>query len=155
MKKCKRCGKDIPESKLNNSICSECQFKEPDIQYGKMQYIIPIAIILIISVILLSSGSNSNTNSQKSVSQAEAIQACKSYIADQFGRSKNIMRHKNVKFIDGFSVEIYYTRTSDNSVWRNICRIKNDKIIWAGLFSDGQGRWRYEDEEPVKNYLLN
>ena len=102
---------------------------------------------IVIGIIILVS--NLNNNNQKKLSDEDAKTLCANYIGKIFGHSPSIISTELLKKDGGFFIKASYRRSSDNSMWDNVCHISGDTITWAGLNNGEPGRWRYEDDATI------
>lgn len=103
-----------------------------------------ISILLLVLLVVACEGNS--VNAIKDLDKSEKVAVCKQYIASQFGKDPSIMQSRDVKEDSGFFVGIQYTRSSDKKVWKTICHISGNTIVWAGVQQGVVGRWRFEDE---------
>lgn len=108
-----------------------------------------ILILLVIISIMLANNDDRNTSNKKSFTESEKVKICKGFMSKLFVQPTSIMKTGLIKDQGDF-VEIYYTRASDRTEWRNVCYLDGDTILWAGIFDTGLGRWRYEDEGKIR-----
>ncbi|GAB2706164.1 hypothetical protein [Aliiglaciecola aliphaticivorans] len=105
-----------------------------------------IAALFLLGIIF----GDKNKSKSSSLTKAKVNSLCKTYIAEQFYKSRTIMNSAYIKEDNGgHFAKIWYTRASDGTKWEYICHISNGKILWASLTNGSLGRWRYEDERAI------
>ena len=78
---------------------------------------------------------------------------CRAAIATTMGRPIGIITADEGQ---NDTVQTTYYRPGDNSIWRNMCRISGDRVIWASIRDDGsRGRWRSHPLDPYLRYELS
>ncbi|WP_434926338.1 hypothetical protein [Shewanella sp. HL-SH2] len=110
-------------------------------------FIWTLAAIILVIVYLGMNSSKSKQQTKKEWTAQEKVSLCKAYIADQFGKPRDIMKLERVDIKD--LVYISYIRSSDNTTWNYVCEVNPSSIQWAGLIDGQWGRWRTEDEAAI------
>ena len=73
---------------------------------------------------------------------------CRATIAAIMGRPIGIITANESQ---SDTIPTTYQRPDDGSVWRNMCRISGNRVIWASVRADGsRGRWR---SHPLDSYV--
>lgn len=57
--------------------------------------------------------------------------------------------------VDKHTIRTKYHRPDDGTLWRNLCRLRRDRVVWASIRKDGsQGRWRDHQLDSVITFQL-
>lgn len=89
-----------------------------------------------------------NTHAAASVKFSDA-QTCKAGISTLMGKSPSIMKiTKKEKSV----IYLSYKRPDDGTTWSYKCQISGNRIIWASIFKNGEGRWRTHPLDEVITY---
>ncbi|MEQ5875239.1 type II secretion system protein [Pseudoalteromonas sp. NFXS39] len=115
-----------------------------------------IVIVGIVASVLLPKSDDAlekHVNRNQNLSKAHKISLCKEYISKVFHKPMDIMNARYMKEDSLMSfVEISYVRKIDNTLWKYVCSISDDSILWAAILEDGSlGRWRYEEEAKISD----
>lgn len=91
----------------------------------------------------------------KAVGPAKAAIICKAGIAKLFQQPASTMNAE--RLADGIT-RISYRRSSDNTLWKNDCRLEDNRIVWRAVDASpgsGPGRWRDDPADGVMTYKID
>jgi hypothetical protein len=89
------------------------------------------------------------------IDPAKAALICKAGIAKLFQQPVGSMKAAPMA---GGIVRVSYRRSSDNTLWKNDCRLEGDRILWRALDvspGSGPGRWRDDPADGTVTYKMD
>lgn len=119
-------------------------------KHDTMKTIIALLICILVGLLWVNFSSSEGTKTSH-LNIDDKITICKAYIAEMFGRSREIMQdYSPANTSDLREVGVQYRR-EDGERWINKCIFDADKgtITWQARQDYGWGRVRYEDESEV------
>lgn len=95
------------------------------------------------------STSQNQTFDMAELPEKDKIGLCKHYIGYIFSRPTDIIKHDRTD--DAGLIYVSYIRQNDNTLWKSVCDVNSEDIIWAGWLKDTEewGRWREEDRSQL------
>lgn len=88
------------------------------------------------------------------VDPAKAALICKAGIARLFQQPAATMKAE--RLAEGIT-RISYRRSSDNTLWKNDCRLEDNRIVWRAVDASpgsGPGRWRDDPADGTVTYKV-
>ncbi len=90
-------------------------------------------------------------NKKRRITYKDHIEICRAGISTIFGRPLKIIRAKKRNQI----VHLSYKRSDDRKVFKNVCKVKGNRVMWAAVFSGtGQGRWRNHASDSKISFTI-
>lgn len=86
---------------------------------------------------------------------AKAGLVCKAGIAKLFQQPAASM---SAEPLAGGITRVSYRRSSDNTLWKNDCRVDGNRIVWRAVDASpgsGPGRWRDDPADGLVTYTLH
>jgi hypothetical protein len=88
------------------------------------------------------------------IDPAKAALICKTGIAKLFQQPVSSMKAVSMP---GGIIRVSYHRSSDNTLWKNDCRLEGDRILWRAIDvspGSGPGRWRDDPADGRVTYSV-
>lgn len=95
------------------------------------------------------------SSTQAAIDPAKAALICKAGIEELF---KQPVASMKAEPITGGIIRVSYRRSSDNTLWKNDCKIDGDRIVWRAVDASpgsGPSRWRDDPADGMVTYKIN